>query len=350
MRRVMMAALAVVVTGAALVAAGCGSSEKSSSTGGEKSASGPKYKIGITVPSFTFPFYLSYKEGAEAEAKKLGVEILWSDGRNDPATQGPQVETFLVQGAQGIIVVPNDVSATIGAVKKAGAKGIPVITSNRALNTEYSNVTGPSAAKEPKNPILHTGFSDPEMGELQGELVIKACAAKVGAGKPCTVVNEKGQAGSSSTQFRDKGMAKVLASHPEIKIIDEAYNGYDPAKALQVTQNLLAAHPKFDVLTAPDDNAMTGELKAVEKANRQDSLLIVSLGGTKQGLSLVEQGKVFGTIWLPPKDDGALAVRTMVEILEGKEQTTTEVDGVPYVKLPIAGVTKEQLSEYPAQW
>jgi ribose transport system substrate-binding protein len=306
--------------------------------------------VGISVPSFTFPFFLSYKEGAEAEAKKLGVKILWADGRNDPSAQGPQVETFLVQGAQGIVVVPNDVSATVSAVKRAGAKGVPVITSNRALNTEYSDATGPDAVKDPKNPILHTGFSDPEMGVLQGELVVKACAQKVGAGKPCTVVNEKGQPGSSSTQFRDKGMSQVLAKHPEIKVIDEAYNGYDPAKALQVTQNLLAAHPSFDVLTAPDDNAMTGELKAVEKAGRLDSLKIVSLGGTKQGLSLVEQGKVFGTIWLPPKDDGALAVRTMVDILDGKQQKTTRVDGVPYVKLPIAGVTKDELSKYPAQW
>ncbi|MCW3005623.1 MAG: Monosaccharide-transporting ATPase [Solirubrobacterales bacterium] len=349
MRRVMSTAVAVL--GLGLLAAGCGeaskSSDESSSSG---SASAESYKIGITVPSFTFPYYLSYKEGAEAEAKKLGVKILWADGRNNPSTQGPQVETFLVQGAQGIIVVPNDVSATIGAVKRAEGKGVPVITSNRALNTDYSKATGPDAAKKPQNPIVHTGFSDPDVGALQGELVVKACAQKVGAGKPCTVVNEKGQAGSSSTQFRDKGMAKVFAQHPEIKVIDEAYNDYDPAKALQVTQNLLSAHPKFDVLTAPDDNAMTGQLKAVEKADRQDSLLIVSLGGTKQGLSLVEQGKVFGTIWLPPKDDGALAVRTMVDVLKGQNLTTSTVDGVPYVKVPIAGVTKDELSKYPPQW
>ncbi|MCW3005627.1 MAG: D-ribose transporter subunit RbsB [Solirubrobacterales bacterium] len=340
MRHVMSTAVAVL--GLGLLAAGCGGASESSS-GGSASAAKSSYKIGITVPSFTFPYFLSYKEGAEAEAKKLGVKILWADGRNDPSAQGPQIETFLVQGVQGIVVVPNDISATIGAVKRAEGKDVPVITSNRALKTAYSG-------KKPQNPIVHTGYSDPDMGVLQGELVVKACAQKVGAGKPCTVVNEKGQAGSSSTQFRDEGMAKVFAQHPEIKVIDEAYNGYDPAKALQVTQNLLSAHPKFDVLTAPDDNAMTGELKAVEKAGRLDSLRIVSLGGTKQGLSLVEQGKVFGTIWLPPKDDGALAVRTIVDVLKGNQLDTTDVDGIPYVKLPIAGVTKDELSKYPPQW
>jgi ABC-type sugar transport system substrate-binding protein len=149
---------------------------------------------------------------------------------------------------------------------------------------------------------------------------------------------------------RDKGTAQVLAGHPEIKIVANAYNNYDPAKALQVTQNLLLAQSSFDVLMAPDDNSMTGELQAVEKAGRLQSLEIVSLGGTKQGLSLVKQGKVFGTIWLPPKDDGALAVRTIVDILNGKKLTTTDIGGIPYLKLPIAGVTKDKLSSYAAQW
>jgi hypothetical protein len=40
----------------------------------------------------------------------------------------------------------------------------------------------------------------------------------------------------------------------------------------------------------------------------------------------------------------------MVDVLKGQNLTTSTVDGVPYVKVPIAGVTKDELSKYPPQW
>src|SRR3954467_242579 len=88
--------LALAVSVGALVS-GCGGSGGSNATaagGGDAK----KYTARISFPSVKFLLFLSDEGGAEAEAKKLGVKALWADGRNDPSAQGPQVETFLVQG------------------------------------------------------------------------------------------------------------------------------------------------------------------------------------------------------------------------------------------------------------
>ena len=77
-------ALAAMIGAALISVAGCGSSDKKSNG----AASGSKnVTIGFSVSTLNNPFFVSMKEGVEAQAKALGLKVKIVDAQNDPANK-----------------------------------------------------------------------------------------------------------------------------------------------------------------------------------------------------------------------------------------------------------------------
>ena len=108
----LLLAMAIMVIG---LVAGCG---KSADNGGDKKSG----TIGFSVSTLNNPFFVSMKEGVEAQAKALGLKVKIVDAQNDPAKQANDISDLIASGVSVLIINPVDSAAISTSVEAANAK------------------------------------------------------------------------------------------------------------------------------------------------------------------------------------------------------------------------------------
>lgn len=293
-------AAAAVVASLALTTTACNSSSGSSDI-----------KVGLSVSTLNNPFFVQMKAGAQAEAKAAGVDLTVTDAQNDASQQANQMQNFLSQNVKSIIINPVDSDAASPSVKSANKAGVPVVAADRGVT---------------RGDIATTVASDNVAG---GKLAAKTLAQQLG-GKG-TILVLQGTAGTSASRERGQGFAEGLKAYPDIKVVAKQPADFDRAKGLDVTTNLLQAHPKITGIFAENDEMALGAIKALgSKAGK--SVKVVGFDGTPDGLKAVEAGTLAATVAQQPKELGKLAVKNAVALAKGKK-----VD--PMVKVPVKVVT-----------
>ena len=126
--RGVLAAASALALAAGVVACG------SDSGGSGSSGSGGDVKVGLITKTETNPFFVKMKEGANAEAKKVGAEVQSFAGKKDGdnESQVEAVESLISAGAKGLMITPSDSKAIVPSLDKARQAGLLVV----ALDTQ----------------------------------------------------------------------------------------------------------------------------------------------------------------------------------------------------------------------
>ena len=308
MRTKQISVTAAAVAALALTATACNSGSSSSSD----------LKVGLSVSTLNNPFFVQLKEGAQAEAKKEGVSLTVTDAQNDASQQANQIENFTSQNVKSIIINPVDSDAAGPSVKAANNANIPVVAADRTVNDAS---------------VAATVASDNVAG---GKLAAKAIAEQLG-GKG-TILVLQGTSGTSAANERGKGFTEGLKAYPGIKIVASQPADFDRTKGLDVTTNLLQAHPDVNGIFAQNDEMALGAIKALgSKAGK--SVKVVGFDGTPDGLTAVKAGTLYASVAQQPKLLGELAVQNAVKAAKGEKVDTT-------VKVPVKVVTKENVAGF----
>ncbi|MFF1709522.1 substrate-binding domain-containing protein [Streptomyces sp. NPDC058268] len=281
-------------------------------------SSGTTTKIGMSLSTLNNPFFVQMKEGAQAEAKKAGVDLTVTDAQNDASQQTNQLQNFTGEGMKSIIVNPVDSDAVGPAVRGANKSDIPVIAADRGVN---------------KAKAATLVASDNIAG---GKLAAKTLAEKLG-GKG-RIVTLQGVAGTSASRERGKGFADGIKEYPGIKVVASQPADFDRTKGLDVMTNLMQSNPGIDGVFAENDEMALGAAKALGgKAGK--SVSVVGFDGTPDGLKAVESGSLYASVAQQPKELGRIAVRNAVKALRGKDVDTM-------VKVPVKVVTKKNVADF----
>lgn len=346
-----LAAAAVTAT-ALLALAGCssgsepgaesGASEGQSAESSETSSSGGSdLTIGFATPTASETYWTAYVTGVEEKAEELGVDVTFTDARNDANTQLEQVNSLIVSGVDGIVLAPVDTTSLKSAGDAVNTAGIPLVTSNRALDMTYGDVSGDS-------PKLRVGFNGVAIGEVQGQLVVDACEGL----DPCNVAMLLQPLGSTPQIERSEGAMSVIDQHSNIKIVAEQSDNNDANTAMDLTRTILQQNPDLNVVASQYDPSAIAASQAVQEAGRAEDVKVIGVGGSKDGIQAVESGALEGTVWVSPKTDGATALEVMVAILRGEdlESQIETINGRPTVPVELVGVTKENADAHPGEW
>ncbi|MFB7090273.1 substrate-binding domain-containing protein [Streptomyces sp. NPDC056296] len=282
------------------------------------SSAGKTQKVGLSLSTLNNPFFVQIRDGAEEQAKKLGVDLTVTDAQNDASQQANQLQNFTSEGLSSIIVNPVDSDAASPSVRSANKDDIPVIAVDRGVN-------------DAKTAALVA--SDNVEG---GELGAKALAEKLG-GKG-TIVILQGQAGTSASRERGAGFAAGLKEYPGIEVVAKQPADFDRTKGLDVMTNLLQAHPDIDGVFAENDEMALGAIKALgSKAGK--SVQVVGFDGTPDGLKAVREGTLFASVAQQPRELGRIAVENALRAADGKKVEKM-------VKVPVKVVTKENVAGF----
>jgi ABC-type sugar transport system substrate-binding protein len=303
-------------------ATACGSDDSDSGSSNEPPTIGMMiFDIGLD------PFVSVLVESAKQEAKSLGVDLKVANGRGDLATQNSQIDQFVTQGVDAIIVYPGDPEGIIPAVTKAEAKGIPTFTMNLAL-------------KEGAPVVSYTGADDREYGRLQGELLVEAIgeSGKVGL--------MQGQLGTSAQLMRTEGIKAVLKEHPGIELVEEQPDNWQNERAVALIQDWMAKYPKgqLDAVVAQGPELVAAAKTAHSKG--RDEIKFIAGDYPEDVRQAIIDGILFGTVNQDPRPQGKGAVRAAYNWVTGKKAKVKR----PANYLPLPKVTKQNVKESPAAY
>jgi ribose transport system substrate-binding protein len=226
-------------------------------------------RIGVSLLNKQHVFYQDLERAMRAEATKLGAEIIVESAEFDAKQQDDQVDNFIVQKVDAMILCPADSASVGGAVKKANAAGIPVFTAD-------------IAAKE-GDVVSHIASDNKLGGRLAAQYLAKALGDKG------TVIIIDHPAVVSVTD-RTAGFDEEMAKHPGIKIIGRPPAEGQRSKARDVMENMLMAHPDLSGVFAINDDTALGALAACRAHKGGDKIIIVGFDATPEALAEVMGG------------------------------------------------------------
>ena len=295
---------------------GCNQS-KTNESGQE--GSDKKLVIGSTMLSMQNEFVVNVSDEMEAKAKELGVELITVDAERSALKQVEQVESFIAQGVDAIVMNPCEVEASSPAVKLAMDAKIPIINVNSETSTK---------------PTAFVGSDDTESARIAMNYIVKKLN---GNGN---IIMMHGYMGQAAQIKRDKGAKEILKANPGLKLLAEQSGEWDRAKAMSLTENWIQSFgPQINAIFAQNDEMGMGVVKALEAAGLKNKIIVVSIDAIPDALQAVKKGTLDATVYQNAKEQGGKAIETAVKAAKG-EKFEKEV------LIPFQLVTKENLGEF----
>ncbi len=295
----------------------------------------------------TNPFFVKMKEGAEAKAKELGIELKSFAGKidGDHETQVAAVETCIADGAKGILLTASDTSSIVSSVKQARDAGLLVI----ALDT-------------PLNPIDAADMTFATDNFKAGELIGQWAKAKLGDEAANAKIAMLDLAVSQPTVgvLRDQGFLQGFGielgdpnkwgDETDPRIVGHDVTAGNEEGGRTAMENLLAADPMINVVYTINEPAAAGAYEALKAIGREGDVTIVSVDGGCPGVQNVADGVIGATsqqypLLMASKGIEAIAAwakdGTKPQPTEGKDffdtgvelVTDQPVDGVPSISV-----------------
>ncbi|CUH95937.1 D-ribose-binding protein [Propionispora sp. 2/2-37] len=269
--------------------------------GGNKAAQpqekSDKKVIGFSVSTLNNPFFVDLRDGAQAAAKEMGVELIVMDAQNDTSKQMSNIENLVQQKVSVLIVNPVDSKAIVPAIEAANKANIPVITVDRSA--EGGKVVSAIASDNVAG------------GKMAAQLLIDKLGGK---GK---VVELEGIPGSSAANDRGKGFDDAMKAAAGISIVAKQPADFDRAKGMKVMENILQANPEIQAVFAQNDEMALGAVEAIKAVNRTN-VLVVGFDATADAVTAVNSGDMLATVAQKPKDMGKISIETAIKIMNGE--------------------------------
>ena len=273
-------------------------------------AASKKFTVAYVVGAASDPFFLSMKAGAQAEAKKLGITLVWQGNPSvySSATQIPIVQTLLATKPSALVLAPTDTKALQPLVAQYIAKKIPVFNVDSG-DANQSNITS-----------WVTG------NNLQGgQAAADALASAMGYTKNCTATSKcvvaigVSSITTSTDAARLKGFAQeVAAKYPNIKALNPIVSNSQPAVATSGFKQDLAAN-KVAAIFAIDGTDLEGAAQAILTAGTSaKNIKVVGYDAYATTIKSMQAGKISAIISQQPALEGKDIIDAVYAKLTGK--------------------------------
>lgn len=309
------AAIAIGFLAAAVAIGGCGRAGNRGAKGGD----GSRAVIGVSVMNLSSEFIVLLKRAMEEKAEGMGVRLIVHDAERSAEKQVRQIESFVAQKVDAIILNPCEVEASSPAVDRAIDAGIPVVNVN-------------SETRSP--PSAFVGSLDEESGRIAMEFIARRLGGRG------NVVMMHGFMGQAAQIKRDAGAREILAKYPEMRLIAEQTAEWDRAKAMSLMENWIQSHgDRIGAVFAQNDEMAMGALIALEAAGLKSKVVVAGVDAIADALQAVREGRMDATVFQDANGQGATAVETAFKLIRG-EPIKREIH------IPFRLVTRENAGEF----
>jgi inositol transport system substrate-binding protein len=281
---------------------------------------GDKITIGVTM-KFDDLWLTTLRDAmSEYAATQPDVELVMVDSKEDVATQLAQVENFVTQNVDAIVVIAANTDAADPMTKAAQDAGIPLLYVNRL----------PSNLPEG---ISYVGSESIQAGIMQAEWIAEQLGGKG------NVVIMNGDLAQEAAQKRTEGEKQVFAKFPDIKIIREDTGNWSRDQGLALMENWLASGDQIDAVASNNDEMAIGAIQAIEAAGKLGEIIVGGVDASPDALQEMDKKRLDVTVFQNAKGQGEGGIKVAIALAKGESVEK-------YTWIPFELVTPENYKNY----
>ena len=272
--------------------------------------------IGLITKTETNPFFVKMKEGAQAEAKKLGAKLMTASGKKDgdTASQITAIENMVTAGAKTILITSSG-DAIGPAVKKAQAKGVQVI----ALDSPFDGADALFATDNYKAGVLIGQYAKAALGGKPAKIAM----LDLFPGHPVGAQRHNGFMTGFGLKANDAKSNELSATAETVCAADTDGN---QAKGQTAMENCLQKNPNINLVYTINEPAAAGAYQALKAAGKEKGVIIVSVDGGCEGVRNVQKGIITATSQQYPLKMAAMGVAAGVEYAKSGKKVSGYTD------------------------
>jgi fructose transport system substrate-binding protein len=296
--------------------------------------------IGLITKTESNPFFVKMKEGADAEAKKLGAKLIAAAGKTDGdnAGQVTAMENMIAAGAKTILITPSDAKAIIPAIKKAQQQGVMVIALDSPTDPA-SAVDALFATDNYKAGVLIGQYAKAALGNKKAVIA----TLDLFPGHPVGAQRHNGFLKGFGLNAPDAKSNELGGAAAGVACMADSFG--DAAKGQTGMENCLQKNPNINLVYTINEPAAAGAYKALKAAGKEKDVVIVSVDGGCAGVKDVGAGVIAATSQQYPLRMAAMGVAAGVEYAKtGKKVSGYTDTGVTLIaNKAVAGVNSKDV-------
>ncbi|MFJ2029640.1 ABC transporter substrate-binding protein [Streptosporangium sp. NPDC087985] len=259
----------------AMTMAGCGSGGPGGSAPGDG-----KITMGFSQVGAESGWRTANTKSVQEAAENAGVTLKFSDAQQKQENQIKAIRSYIQQKVDVIAFSPVVESGWDTVLKEAGTAGIPVILTDRAVDSADTTLY---------RTFLGSDFI--EEGRKAGKWLVEEFKDSKDS---VNIVELQGTTGSAPANDRKAGFAEVIGADPRFKVIASQTGDFTRAKGKEVMEAFLKSNPDIDVLYAHNDDMGLGAIEAIEGAGKVPGkdIKIITIDAVKDGMQALADGKI----------------------------------------------------------
>lgn len=291
--------------------------------------------VGICIYQFSDNFMTLYRTEMESYLVSLGFapeNIKIVDGANDQATQTTQIQNFITEGVDVLIINPVNSSSAETITDMVVEAGIPLVYINREPD-EQEEARWESEGWN----VTYVGCDARQSGTMQGEIIVDLGLENVdlnGNGAIDYIMIE-GDPENVDAQFRTEFSVKALTDAGlEVNELFDQVGMWQQEQGQTLVANALAAHgDDIEVVFCNNDAMALGAKQAIDAAGRVvgENIFLVGVDALVEACEYVISGEMTGTVFNDHISQAHSAVDAAVNYIDGRDNA--HYIGCDYVKV-----------------
>lgn len=277
-------------------------------------------KVGVALANFDLNFISILRSQMASELQKEDLGGQFVDAKGDVALQAQQVDDFINQGVDAIILNPVDTQGVQPMMKAASNAGIPLIFVNRKPEVKLS-------------PGMAYVGSDSALG---GEMEMEALAKKMNYKGNVAIL--MGALSNEEARERTRATETVIAKYKEMKVVEKQTAKWQRNEAVDVVSGWLLNGTPVNAIAANNDEMAIGAIMALNQSGNKD-ILVAGIDGTPDGVKFVQSGRMTLTIFQDARGQATGAVKVTRALLDKKKVET-------YNWIPYKIITSENYQQF----
>lgn len=311
----------------------------SSSTNGQTTTTADpnkKIKIGFAFDTQKEERWVKDRLAFEARCKELNLECPVTVADNKAEKQANDVDNLLTQGVDVLIIAPHDATQAASMVDKAKAKGIPVISYDRLINSDKIDV--------------YISHQVPVIGRKIAEYALQ----KVPKGNYIMVYGASTDNNAVIMRKEQEAVLQPAIDRGDIKVVANQYTtDWKPEEALKTVENALTQNSdNIQAVVASNDGMAGGAISALEKKGLAGKVLVTGQDAEKAALQRIAEGKQTMTVYKRIIDLANAAVDAAVKLAKKEPLANAQPfkndklgKEVPAILLEVVAVDKNNLMD-----
>ncbi|WP_370425705.1 substrate-binding domain-containing protein (plasmid) [Pantoea vagans] len=269
-------------------------------------------QVGVALANFDLNFVSILRTQMIHELDTQGMKGQFSDAKGDVALQVQQVDDFINQGVDAIILNPVDTQGVLPMINAAKNAGIPLVFVNR----------------KPEVPLTRTMSYVGSDSALSGKMQIEALAKLMNYRGNIAIL--MGALSNEEARERTRAVEEVVAQHKDMNVIEKQTAKWQRNEAVDVVSLWLLNGTPVNAIVANNDEMAIGAIMALNQAKKKD-VMVAGIDGTPDGLQFIKNGQMVVTVFQDAKAQAIGAVKVASALVN--KQKTDNYHWIPYQKV-----------------